>query len=284
MSRPLDIADIVVRENDRLRPLDQAHVDLIADSMARQKEAGLRPQIAPIEVSRSGDKFVLVAGWHRLAAAKKIGLTKIEAEVIDASEDARRLREIEENVCRHNLNPLDWAFSVQNWFKLQGALVAPRTKAKTEKTLVDQCWAKMSQRGFSEAAGQRIDVSPRSIRRALLIAEALKPVRRELAGLPTPLNQSELLRLAREPVKKRVAIIEQLRAGKTLAEATVAKRNAATKAAKALDPIMAAWNDLKVADQDAFLRVVIKKLTAKRRIQLGDWMVTNGIVPKGRDQ
>lgn len=275
MSRPLDIADVVVR--DRLRPLDQAHVELLADSMRRQKEAGLRPQISPIEVARSGDKFLLVSGAHRLAAAKQIGLSKIDAEITEGNVDQRRFREVEENVCRHDLNALDWSFFILEWFRLQGGLIPPKNKEPTDQNIANQCWEKISQRGFSEAVAGRVNLTSRSIRNALKIANELEPVRKHLEGLPIASNQSELLRLAdKKTRKKRPAIIEKLKAGKSYAEATAAKATASVGKDGALTT---AWNKASVAEQDSFLRTALTNLTTSRRRAFGQWMVDNGIVP-----
>ncbi|MCA0304147.1 MAG: ParB/RepB/Spo0J family partition protein [Proteobacteria bacterium] len=274
----LNIADIVVRTEDRLRPLDRAHVDLLADSMTRQKAAGLPAQIAPIEVSRAGERYILVAGWHRLEAAKKAGLQTIEARVVEGAAPELRLREIEENLCRYDLKALDRSFFVQEWFELQGGLDDPKTKAKTEKTLSEQCWAKLAQRGFSEQAAERAGLGSRTIRRDLQLANALRSVRRQLAGLPIASNQSELLRLARLKAEQRPAVIAELKAGKTFSEATASKAKANIKGATKLGVLKAAWDKASVDDQDQFLRERIQKLSAKRRAALCLWLADRGLL------
>jgi ParB family chromosome partitioning protein len=273
--RPVDIAVIVVR--DRLRPLDQAHVELLAQSMRRQKEAGLPPQIAPIEVGRSGDKYILVTGWHRLEAAKQAGLKTVDARIIDGDADKRRLREIEENVCRHDLNALDKAFFVREWCALQGGLEAPKGKSEKEENLADQCSAKIA---LPADAAERLKLSRRAIFYHLKLARTLRPVRNQLAGLPIASNQSELLRLARETdEEKRAAIIDKMRSGKAFKEAAAPKKAVALKKGKH-GALTAAWNGASVTEQDAFLQDIIKALSAPRRKKLGQWMVDNGIMPR----
>jgi hypothetical protein len=80
---------------DNVRELDAAHVQALAGSIALQ---GL---LVPLVVRRAGERFELVAGFHRAAAARSLGLTEVPIVVRDAeSEDADRAVE---NItsCRH---------------------------------------------------------------------------------------------------------------------------------------------------------------------------------------
>ena len=91
----------------RLRlELDRAKVAEIADSMA-----GLGLQ-SPILLAFDPDdpgRFLLIAGAHRLEAARGLGWTSIEAFVIDRTPEEQRLIEIDENYARAELTPLDRA-------------------------------------------------------------------------------------------------------------------------------------------------------------------------------
>lgn len=276
MSRALDIADIVVPD-DRLRPLDQAHVDMLVKSIKRQQKAGLPPLIAPIEVSRSGDKYLLTDGWHRLAAIQQVGLAKIEAEIVDAAVDERRLREIEANYSRHDLNPLDRAFFTHELCRLVGGLSSPKTKSNDLKNLADQSSTII---GLPPEVAQRVGLSRSMIYDDLKIARQLKPVRRALATLSAPLERKHLLALAKKgPGKERDGIIDKLKAGKTYAEATATKASAAIKKGKG-GVLAAAWKKASAAEQDAFLHTAIKSLTEKRRNDLCEWIVKSGLMTK----
>ncbi|MCA0303512.1 MAG: ParB N-terminal domain-containing protein [Proteobacteria bacterium] len=268
----MDIADIII--GDRLRPLDPAHVKLLADSMARQRAAGLPPTIAPIEVSRSGAKFILVAGWHRLEAARMAGFTTIEARVMDADADARRLREVEENLCRHELTPLDRAFFVEELCRLVGGLNAPKTKSNLKKNLADQSSATIA---LPEEVAERVKLSRRTIYYDLQLAEALKSVRDELAGLPIAASQSELKRLSRLDDKKKRAVVAELRAGKTFTEATASKASRAQAKGKA-GAAQAVWSKMSAAEQDEFLWQKIKGLPERRRNALCRRLIDGGLV------
>lgn len=74
----LDLIDV----GERLRPVDPDYVALLAASLA---ERGLD---TPIVVSAGGPdgNHQLIAGAHRLAAARSLGWAEIEALVSDADE------------------------------------------------------------------------------------------------------------------------------------------------------------------------------------------------------
>jgi hypothetical protein len=70
---------------DNVRELDGSHVDALAGSIA------LQGMLVPLVVRAEGERFELVAGFHRIAAAHKLGLTEVPVVVRDAaSEDADR--------------------------------------------------------------------------------------------------------------------------------------------------------------------------------------------------
>jgi ParB/RepB/Spo0J family partition protein len=70
---------------DNVRELDPAHVQALAGSIA------LQGMLVPVVVRPAGDAFELVAGFHRVAAARSLGLTELPVVVRDAdTEDADR--------------------------------------------------------------------------------------------------------------------------------------------------------------------------------------------------
>lgn len=88
----------------RLRAVDGARAASLAESM---KALGLQQ---PITVWPEPDgPFILVAGAHRLAAAKSLGWCWIDAVFTDADEIDRQLWEIDENLMRSELTPTEQA-------------------------------------------------------------------------------------------------------------------------------------------------------------------------------
>jgi ParB/RepB/Spo0J family partition protein len=94
-----------IRVPDNVRDLDASHVDALAGSIA------LQGMLVPVLVRGDGDGFELVAGFHRIAAARKIGLADVPYVVRDAeTEDADRAVE---NITRKQLNPYEEARAVK---------------------------------------------------------------------------------------------------------------------------------------------------------------------------
>ena len=95
----LGIAEIKVKA--RKRKLDESKVRTIADSFAAIG------QLQPITVVRDDGMYRLVAGLHRLEAAKRIGWQTIEATIFDGDEVEIELAEIDENLMRNDLTVLE---------------------------------------------------------------------------------------------------------------------------------------------------------------------------------
>ena len=95
--------DIRVREN--VRDLDPVHVDSLAASIA------LRGMLVPLIVRVVDDGYELVAGYHRIAASRKLGLT--DAPVVVRDHEGSSADSAAENVNRKQLNPVEEARAVQ---------------------------------------------------------------------------------------------------------------------------------------------------------------------------
>ena len=113
-SLPVQLAQI--RVADRLRlVLDEATVATIAGSMAElglQSPVLLRPWRAAGSDAwgrEDAGLFALVAGAHRLDAARRLGWAHIEALIVEGTPDEVRLIEIDENLARAELTVLDRA-------------------------------------------------------------------------------------------------------------------------------------------------------------------------------
>ena len=97
---PLDLIDAT----DRLREVNEAYAQVLAHAF--QGPGGQR---TPIEIVRRGERYRLVYGAHRFRAAEINGQAEIKAIATDASDAELRLREIDENLIRHELTALDRA-------------------------------------------------------------------------------------------------------------------------------------------------------------------------------
>ena len=101
--RRVALGEIRVPEN--VRALDPEHVKALAGSIK------LQGMLVPVVVRDDGHGFELVAGFHRIAAAKTLGLADVRVVVRDVdTEDADRAVE---NITRKQLNPYEEARAVK---------------------------------------------------------------------------------------------------------------------------------------------------------------------------
>jgi N6-adenosine-specific RNA methylase IME4/ParB-like chromosome segregation protein Spo0J len=103
MQADIKIGGIIV--SDRMRKLRPEKIDELAESI------GALGLLHPIIVRPWGDDaFLLVAGWHRLAAIHKLGHDTIRAEVREGlAADQAELIEIDENLIRADLTDAERA-------------------------------------------------------------------------------------------------------------------------------------------------------------------------------
>lgn len=117
MRETLFVENITVPLN-RARKVNEDAVTRLAESMAK---IGLQ---TPITVRVDGDDLLLVAGLHRLEAARRLGWDKIDAIYLDGDATDARLWEIAENLHRADLSAVERAEHVAEWVKLTAEKVA----------------------------------------------------------------------------------------------------------------------------------------------------------------
>src|SRR6267143_1167997 len=102
------IADI--RVGKRLRSLRE---NAVADLMSSISDLGLKTPvsvkhgISKLENGGNGVAFDLIAGRHRLEACKRLGWEEIDASICQLTDTECELWEIDENLCRSELNELE---------------------------------------------------------------------------------------------------------------------------------------------------------------------------------
>jgi hypothetical protein len=124
----------VIDIGDRLRSVSDEKVAQIAESMNR---VGL---INPITLYSAKDETVsLIAGAHRLAAAKHLGWEEIDAVVIGGNEIDAKLTEIDENLCRHELSATEIAEHLSKRKELWEAREKAKAAAQAEDNNGTSC-------------------------------------------------------------------------------------------------------------------------------------------------
>ncbi|WP_374653080.1 ParB N-terminal domain-containing protein [Dongia sp.] len=244
----------------RLRPISPAHAALIADNI---RETSLRN---PIEVrTAKGGRFKLIAGGHRLAA---IGLLKhptIDAFVFEANDDEARIAEIDENLVRHELNPLDRAVFLAErkaiYERLHPAAKQGgdrKSKAAKDQTETISVWS------FAKDTADKVGLTDRAIRLAVSIATGLSPESRAaIAGTAFALKQAELLALAKlTPVQQRKALAGLLGDAPKFHSVRQAADNLTGRKPKAVDGyarLVTSWRHATGAERREFLAFLNKE-------------------------
>lgn len=198
--KPVETAAIAVR--DRLRPvLDDAKVEAIAESLA---SIGLA---APILVRRDdrADSYVLVAGTHRLEAARRLGWEFIDARIVDGPLELMRLMEIDENLARSDLSPLDRARFLTERKRVYERM-NPGSGHGGDRS------GPVAVRSFAADAGDLGGFSERTVRRAIEIGEGLADdVADALAETHLAHREGDLRAIARMPHHEQRALIQDIR-------------------------------------------------------------------------
>ncbi len=170
---------------DRLRDLDPLQVEALAESI---KARGL---LAPLAVgpADAAGCHVLIAGYHRLAALRRNGAKTASAIVQDVkNEDEARLIEIEENLLRHDLTELDRAIFLAKWKETYSKLTEAPGRGRPRKEIRTNL-SEFPLR-FSEAVQGRLNLTPRSLDRAIRRSEINPELKHALTGHPAARNGS----------------------------------------------------------------------------------------------
>lgn len=204
-NRSIPIADI--DDTDRLRPVDEAWAAALAESI---NDHELEQPIVVRPVADGATPYVLVAGGHRMAAFRLLQRSEIPAIVREMSVDEARLVEIDENLMRCELSPLDRAVSLAErkavWERMH-----PETKhggdRKSRKKQGENQVANIATR-FSKDVAERTGLSERSVQLACRISEEIgRDGIEKLRGTPLAGNQAQLLLLAKmSPAEREAAI------------------------------------------------------------------------------
>lgn len=197
----------------RLRPVDPARVDLFCEAQAALDQPIIvRPFAGPPPADHQ-----LVAGAHRLAAARKLGRREIEVIIKTLNDLEASLAEIDENLIRADLSALDRAVFLAErkrlWEEMHPeARRGGDRRSRTRRERISNGEALPF--GFSRAVAEAVGLSERTIRDAVALVAALGlETTQRLQGTPIAGNASELKALARLDGAKRSKVVDRLTAG-----------------------------------------------------------------------
>ena len=246
------LADIMVA-TERLRAIQPAKVVALSESMQHPPRL-----LHPIAVQRlEFGGYKLIAGAHRLKAAKALGWTSIAATTLDDIDaDQAKLAEIDENLIRAALSPAEEAAHLAArkavYLKLH-----PETGHGGDRKSSSQVENLIPT--FADDTATKIGQSSASVARKTARGEQVEDVG-SLAG--TSLNKgAELDALAKQPKEKQRKLAKKAKAGqKVSARPLPVKKKAKTaKSNTALDSIAFCDADL-AARQKYFDKIPLKKV------------------------
>jgi len=233
----------------RLRPVSEAGVESLLASIA---ETGIMKDAIHVR-QKKGGALVLIAGGHRLEAAKRLGWDEIEAKVwADVTDDWSRLMEIDDNIAGAELNPLDTALFLAERKRVYERL-HPETKQGGDRKSVgfQNQTDTMSVGSFAAATAEKFGMTDRHVRRLIAAGSTLDP--RDIQMLrkaPRQVSLKDLGEIAKigETVE-RYEVVGALSEGraKTASEARRGYKVSQGIAAPVQDPVETALKALKAA-------------------------------------
>ncbi|WP_102226894.1 ParB/RepB/Spo0J family partition protein [Acidimangrovimonas sediminis] len=236
------VADVI--ERGRLRPVSEAAVESLVASIG---ELGVMKD--PIHVRKLKDgKLVLIAGGHRLAAARRLGWERIAAKVwTNVTDDWARLMEVDDNIAGAELNALDTAIFLATRKEVYERL-HPETKAGVAGGRARQGSANDIV-SFAAATAEKFALSRRQVERLVAAGAKLDPKDRSLlraAKRPVTLKDlTEISKIGQPP--ERYAVVAALSEGRARTAAEARKAYAAQERGvepPVKDPVEEGFNKL----------------------------------------
>lgn len=259
-----------IRVGKRLRALDTAWVSLVAASMA---ESG---QHTPIHVGPADAEGMhpLIAGGHRVAAAREAGLESLAAIVFEGDALQSELLEIDENLMRRGLSEMDRAVFLARRKELYEALYPETGRGKsTGKSKTEENFRFARPETFAATTAQKLGVSDRQVRTYLARARIEPDLRAALAPTRWADHGATLDALVRlTPEERRRAVLALTRAEEpavnlaaALAEAKGVREAQRNPADEELARLQTAWRKAGKKARQQFLRIIIENEPEARR-------------------
>ena len=257
------IADIDAR--NRLRPVSAAGVESLKASIA---ELGAMKD--PIHLRRKGrgekTRLILMAGGHRLQAARELGWEAVPARIwVDVSDDWAALMEIDDNLSGSDLSTLELAVFLAKRDEVYKRL---HPESRAGKAGAAARWDAADIVSFASSVSEKREISERHVRRLVAAGQRLSARDvGELAQAKTAPTLKDLLSLAKiEEDHVRVDVIDCLKHGtaKSVSAALKSMRAAPGQTAdltgQATQRLIDAWKRTPKPAQNRFVAAMFDEL------------------------
>lgn len=221
----------LIRDPADARPLDAAHVANLAVSISEvglDHPIGLRV-LRPEEQGDDGCVWMRTRGGHRLAAFRLLGRPAIPAKVRDQAAETAAIAEVDENLLRRDLTPLEraqaFAARLDAWAalhpdrveKVDGQARAKRGRPKNTRNVRDFLDGRPALMGFAAETAAQAGLSQDTVERALSVYRAIPAGQQaRLHGTWIARHDATLRQLASiAEAAEQAAVIDLLLAGRT---------------------------------------------------------------------
>ncbi len=279
---PLDMIEV----EDRLRSIDPTAVEHMAESM---RNLG---QVYPIQIRTiEPGRFRLIAGAHRVAAAERLGWTHIESFLVDDLEEEEvALLEIDENLFRAELKPLDRCRFLARRKEIYERL-HPETRHGAHLMSPSR---RHSRNGASPSTDRALSFvedttastpwSSRTIQRSTRIGERLSPdLQAALAETPIARRTMDLERIADMKPDKQQDLLQRLQTAPQPPQslsALMADPNRPSSPRKTdLDRLTALWSKTAASHRRQFLEYLWNEASEAERDEFREWLAEPGTQP-----
>ena len=229
-----------IKLNPGRREAEPEDIKNLADSIA---ELGL---LNPITIGRN---HTLIAGRHRLEAAKLLGWTEIECTVTDLQDLQAEFAEIDENFVRKNLSIIDFGDLLLRRKEIY-EILHPETKQgmRNGQTSKSENSSVLETRSFAKDTAEKLGVSPRTVEVQIQTAKNLTSAAKEMIrGSDIRINKTNALKLSRLEPEQQEDAASQLVSGEINSLDEYKPYSVGTKVYATLEESIA---DLKNPDKD----------------------------------
>ena len=199
----LPISEIKTRPGRR-----EARVEDVREIANSISEVGL---LNPITVD---DEYTLIAGLHRLEAAKLLGWAEIECTISRLRGLQAELAEIDENFVHADLSPVDYGELLLRRKEVYEKL-HPETKNGGDRKSEDfrtKNFRSDSVKSFAQDTAEKLGVSPRTVELQVQMARNLTPEAKEIIR-DTKITKSDAIKLSRLSPAQQLEAASQLVSG-----------------------------------------------------------------------
>lgn len=180
------------------RSLDPNHVKKLADSI---RELGL---LNPVTIDQGNH---LIAGLHRLEAARLLGWEKVECTVCSLDGLQAELAEIDENIIRSGLPAIEYGEMLLRRKEIYES-IHPETRHGGDRKSREIKCAKSTldaAKSFVDDTAEKLKVNPCTVRRQLQTARNLTQEAKEIMkSTDAPISKKAAMKISRlEPVRQK---------------------------------------------------------------------------------